>query len=171
MLSHGREDEGRRDGGGRGDGSRGDGPRVLEGHQAAGERGGPAGRAGDMAELVSAVVVITAKDMAEVLSVAAVVVAEVVSAAAVVMKEVASKVAEGKVYQLLLTLTHAVTTTKSKASPPVQIINYTRNTKLNLILIFVLFVIRCDYLIVLARRRPRTLSLVYPTSPRSRRSP
>ena len=72
-----------------------------------------------MAELVSAVVVITAKDMAEVLSVAAVVVAEVVSAAAVVMKEVASKVAEGKVYQLLLTLTHVVTITKSIASPPV----------------------------------------------------
>ena len=80
-----------------------------------------------MAELVSVVVVIPAKGMAKVVSAAAVVVAEVVSA--VVVTEVASTVAEGKVYQLLL-LTHIVTTTKSKASPPVQIINYTRNTKL-----------------------------------------
>ena len=50
-------------------------------------------RAGNVAELVSAAVVIPAKDMAEVVSVAAVVVAEV-----------ASTVAEGSVYQLLLTL-------------------------------------------------------------------
>ena len=61
-----------------------------------------------MAELVSAIVVIPAKDMAE-----------VVSAAAVVVTEVVSTVAEGKVYQLLLTLTHVVTITKSIASPPV----------------------------------------------------
>ena len=70
-----------------------------------------------MVELVSAVAVILAKDMAEVVSAGAVVVAEVVSV--VVVTEVASTV-----------VTYAVTTTKSKTSPPVQIINYTRNTKL-----------------------------------------
>ena len=59
------------------------------------------GRAGDVAELVSTVVVIPTKDMTEVVSAAAVVVVEVVSA--VVVTEVASTVAEGKVYRLLLT--------------------------------------------------------------------
>ena len=81
-----------------------------------------------MVELVSAVAVILAKDMAEVVSAVAVVVAEVVSV--VVVTEVASTVAEGKSLPVTVNLTHAVTTTKSKASPPVQIINYTRNTKL-----------------------------------------
>ena len=66
-----------------------------------GGRGRPMGRAGDVAELVSTVVVIPTKDMTEVVSAAAVVVVEVVSA--VVVTEVASTVAEGKVYRLLLT--------------------------------------------------------------------
>ena len=74
-----------------------------------------------MAKLVSAVVVIPAKNMVKVVSATAAVVAEVMSA--VVVTEVASTVAEGRVYQLLLTLIHVVTTTKSKASPPVQIIS------------------------------------------------
>ena len=58
------------------------------------------GTAGDVAKLVSVAVVIPAKDMAE-----------VVSAATVVVAEVASMVAEGSVYQLLLTLIHGVTLT------------------------------------------------------------
>ena len=83
MPSDGRGDEGRRDRG-RGGDSWGGGRRVLEGHQSNGE--------GQRGELATGT---------------AVVVAEVVSAVA----EVASTVAEGSVYELLLTSIHAVTIT------------------------------------------------------------